>query len=75
VVASVVYAQAVVVKHPPDRRPAWLISPALMIAAVALLGLMLPTLRWYLVPAAPDLGHLLFFAGSSLELARNQYAR
>ncbi|MCP5144722.1 MAG: hypothetical protein H6978_07850 [Gammaproteobacteria bacterium] len=59
-VASVIFARQV--RRMPDvpRYVAWL-NPALMTAAITIAVMPVATDYWYLVPAAPNLAHAIFF--------------
>jgi len=67
-IASVRYSRAVMKSAPPyPRWFAWL-SPVPLTVVIAVVALASPYLRAFLLPAAPNLAHALFFGACALAL-------
>jgi len=62
IAASAVYATAVLQGASSLPRPMWAANPALLTVGLAAVGAATPLLRAFLVPAAPNVAHVLFFA-------------
>jgi hypothetical protein len=73
-VVSLAFATAVIFMPSVYPRLAALAAPALVIPAIATAGLLVEGWSWFLVPAAPILGQLVFFVVSTILLLLNDPA-